>query len=87
VVTPRLQHHADPGPPGFPAVRRVDAEHADLSRRPDPEALQDLDRGRLAGPVRPEQDEHLPAPRGERDSVEHIGLPVAHAQVAHVNHG
>jgi hypothetical protein len=51
VVTPRLEHHAEPGPPGFAAVRRVYAEHADLPGGPHPESLEDLDRCGLARPV------------------------------------
>jgi hypothetical protein len=59
VVTPRLQHDADPGPPGLVGVQRIGAEHLDRPRRGTPEALQDLDRGGLAGAVGAEQDHDL----------------------------
>ena len=55
VVAPRLQHHPDAGAPALAAAGRVDAEHPHLPGRPHPEALEDLDGGGLARPVRPEQ--------------------------------
>jgi hypothetical protein len=66
-------------------VRGIDAEHADLSGRARTEAFQDLDRGRLPGPVRPEQDEHLTPAGTEVDPVEHVDRPVPHPQAANVD--
>ena len=56
-----LQDGADAVAPGGVAVRRVDAEHADLAVGARAEALEDLDRRRLAGAVRPEEGEDLAA--------------------------
>jgi hypothetical protein len=87
VVAPRLQDHADPGPPALVARRRVGPQHADLTGRADPEALQDLDGGGLPGAVRPEQDQYLTPGGGEVDSVQHIHRPVSHPQAADLDHG
>lgn len=48
------------GPATLGAVRRVHAEGLHASRAPGVKALQDFDRGGLAGSVRPEQCYHLP---------------------------
>src|SRR5215212_1281325 len=50
VVTPGLQDHPDPRPPGLIAPRRVHPQHANLPRRTHPEPLQDLDGRGLASP-------------------------------------
>jgi hypothetical protein len=60
VVTPGLQDDTHAGAPALVAVRGVGAEHHDPAGRPHPEPFQDLDRGGLARPVRPQQDQHLP---------------------------
>src|ERR1700734_1017859 len=86
VVTPRLQHDAGPGPPRLAAVRGVGAQHADPARRAHPEALEDLDRGGLARPVRPQQGEHLAAARRERYAAQYIGPAVPHPQIADIEH-
>jgi hypothetical protein len=59
VVTPRLQHNADPGAPSLIGTRGIGAQHRHLARRSHPESLQDLDGGGLARTVRAQQDQHL----------------------------
>jgi hypothetical protein len=80
VVTPGLQDNTHAGAPALVAVRGVGAEHLDPPARPHPEPFQDLDRGGLAGPVRPEQDQHFPMAGLEGHIVQDVGRAVAHAQ-------
>ena len=84
VVPPRLQHHPDPRAPRLITVRGIRTEHTDMPGRPHPESLQHLDRGGLARAVRPEQHQHLTAPRREADPGQHIVLGVPHPQVADI---
>ena len=86
MVAPRLQHHAGPRPPVLARPRRVLAEHADLARGAHPEALEDLDRGRLPGAVGAEQADHLAAPHLELHALQDVVGAVAHAQIAHGDH-
>src|SRR5690606_30202669 len=60
---------------------------AHLSRGAHPEAFEDLDRGRLSGAVGAEQGEHLAPVGPEGHPLEHVRRPVAHPQVADVEHG
>ena len=53
------------------------AEDPDRAAIGDPVALQDLHRGRLAGPVRAEEGDDLAGPDIERDAVEDRPRPVA----------
>ena len=66
VIAPGLQDDADPGPPrlvgGAPGST---PSTATVAGRRHPEALEDLDRGGLAGAVRAEQHQHLAAADGE----------------------
>ena len=86
VVPPGLQDDAEPGPPVLVAPAGVHSEHGHLAGRAHPEALEDLDGGGLARAVRPEQREHLAAPGGERDAVEHVLGAVPHPQVADIKY-
>src|SRR5690606_38963358 len=51
VVAPGLEHHPDVGAPGLAAPGGVLPEHPDPAPGGEPEALEDLDRRRLARPV------------------------------------
>ena len=61
----------------------VEPEHPHPAGGRAPVALERLDGGRLAGPVRPEHDEHLAAGSGQVDAVDRsrcAGGPVAHGE-------
>ena len=75
----------DPDPRAVVAARplRVDAEHGDRPGVAPPIALQDLDGGRLAGPVRAEQGEDLPVLDREVDARDGVDLPVPLPQALH----
>src|SRR5215212_1755851 len=64
-VTPPRREPA----PSLVTPRRVHTKHPDLPGRSHPEPLQNLDGGRLASPVRPEQGQHLTPPRNELDTL------------------
>ena len=66
---------------------RVDAEHGDLAAVGLVEALEDLDRRRLAGAVGPEQAEDLAAADLEVDAVDGLDLAVALAQAGDADDG
>ena len=83
----RLQHDAEPGLPVEVAVRGIDAEHADLARRAQAVALEDLDGRRLAGAVRAEQGEGLTAGDVEVDAVDGDDAAVRLAQSADPHRG
>src|ERR671910_531343 len=73
----RLQHDADPVPPLETCPVGVCAEHPDLAGVPRPEALGDLDRGRLARAVRTEQREALADVDVEVEAVDGVAAGVA----------
>ena len=60
----------------------IDSEHGDLAGRARAEALQDLDRRRLARAVRPEEGEDLAALDLEVDAGDRVELAVALVQTA-----
>ena len=64
-----LQHDPDPRAPAAGRLPRVRAEHLDLAAARLAKALEDLDRGRLARPVGPEEREDLPAPDLQVDTA------------------
>jgi hypothetical protein len=86
MVPPGLQHHTKPRPPPLITPCGVNPKNPDLTSRAHPESLQDLDGGRLASPVRPEQGQHLATARAELDALQHIHRPVAHPETANVDH-
>ena len=86
MVAPGLEHDPDVGAPPLIAPRRVDAEHPDVPVRAHPEALEDLDRGALAGAVRAEQDDDLATSDGEIDAGEHVLAAVAHPEVTDLDY-
>src|SRR6185312_16946293 len=81
--TGALADHAHPVPPGTPGTRRVLPEDGDLAAVPPPDALEDLDRRRLARPVGAQQREDLPAPHLQVEAVDDGPLPVPLDQAAH----
>ena len=54
-----LEDDPDPLAPVAAGVAGIDAEHRDLTRRAGAVALEDLDGGRLPGPIRAEEREDL----------------------------
>ena len=54
-----LEHHPDAGSQRRAVAPGIEPEHAHLARVGPSVPLEDLDGGRLAGAVRPEQPEHL----------------------------
>ena len=70
-----LELHADPLFDRVGVLAHVETEDLDGARVGRPEALQDFDRGRLAGAVRAEHSEHLAPRHLEADPVD--GLHVA----------
>jgi hypothetical protein len=68
-------------------VERVRVKHADLRCRGSPEALQDLDRRRLAGPVRPKEHDHLARANPERHLTQDLEGAVTHAQTLDADDG
>ena len=65
-----LEHDAHAGHQATMVGGRVETEHPHRPRRGAAVALEGLDRRRLARPVGPEQGEHLPALRPQRQSVD-----------------
>src|SRR6185503_12468790 len=81
-----LEDDADAGAKRTLALRRVVSEDADLAGVRRAVALEDLDERRLAGPVRPEDGEHLAAADVEVDAVERLrDAVVGLAQAAHAD--
>ena len=80
-----LEHHADlcAQPALGGVVGRVDAERLDAPGAARAEALEDLDRRRLAGAVGAEQREHLALLHLEADVVHGHGVAVGLGQVLH----
>ena len=77
-----LQDDADPLSQLPRCVARVVPEHRGLARIPRAVTLQDLDRRRLPGPVRPEEAENLALSNLEADPAERFDAVVRLAQVA-----
>ena len=77
-----LEDDPDPRAQRARALAGIEAEHADLAGGALAVALEDLDGGRLAGAVRPEQTEHLAAADLEVDSANGLELGVGLAQSA-----
>src|SRR5262245_13463413 len=82
-----LQDEPDPVAPGAVGPLRVDAEDAHLAGAPRPIALEDLDRRRLAGAVRPEKGEDLAGADLEVDPSHRLEAVVRLAQAFHADHG
>ena len=80
-----LQHHADLGTQGGAVAGGVQAEHAHQAGVGVPEAFADLDRGRLAGPVRAEQCEHRAPGSGQAESVDRSPLSVRLDEVTNLD--
>ena len=77
-----LEDDAEPLAPGPAGARRILAEHLDVARVAVAVALEDLDRRRLAGAVRPEQPEHLAGADLEVDAPDRLVRAVALPQPA-----
>jgi hypothetical protein len=86
VVTPGLQNDPDPSPPLLTSGCRINAEDADLSRRPNPEPFEDLNGRRLTDTIRTEECDHFSPADAEVDPIENVRLAVPHAQAANVDH-
>ena len=69
------------------SATRVEAEHPDRARVRAPVALERLDRGRLAGAVRPEEGEHLAGLGGERQPVDGDQVAVPHDEPGDLDGG
>src|SRR2546422_11435963 len=81
-----LRQHPDPfADPTIPGAD-VFPEHAGLSRGRVAEALQDLDGGRLAGAVRSEQGEHLPAVDFKVNAVDGRDVRIPLHEAADLDH-
>ena len=80
-----LQHQPDPlaQRPAVGPVAGIDAEHIDPPGVPGAESLQDLQDGGLAGAVRPEQREDLPAGDGEAHPAHGLHRAIALPQPRH----
>src|SRR5439155_12751152 len=70
----RLENDADPSAPVARRLRRVRAEHRHRARVAATVALEDLDRRRLSGAVRPEQREDLALADLEADATDCLVL-------------
>ena len=79
----RLQDDPDPLAQRRAAMLGVDAEHRHVAAVAGAVPLENLDRRRLTGAVRPEQAEHLALLDGEADAADGFDLAVALAQLAH----
>src|SRR5438874_2717511 len=78
-----LEHDADPLAEVAPRTPGIVPEHRHLARVAAAVALEDLDRRRLAGAVRPEQPEHLALLDVEVDAAHGLERAVRLAQTAH----
>ena len=83
----RLEHHADPRPEPGGVGDRVEAEHPHRPAVRGAVALADLDGGRLARAVRPEDGGHLASPRGESEPVDGGHRPVPLHQAGDLDGG
>ena len=77
-----LEGHPDPLLEGVGLTDRVDAKDLERAAIRLAQALEHLDRGRLAGAVRTEQPEHLAAADLEGDAVDGVDVAVVLANVA-----
>ena len=77
VEADRIRQITDPAFDRKRLARRVESEHAHLTTGNLGQPEQHQDRGRLAGTVRSEQPENLPAPDGKGDVIDGNRLPVA----------
>ena len=75
-----LEDDPDPLPPLAAGRSGVGSEHRDLTRAAVAVALEDLDRGRLPGTVRPQEREHLPGPDLELDPAHRLELAIGLAE-------
>ena len=66
--------------------RDVEARHLDLAALQRQEPGQDLDRGGLAGAIRPQQAEHFPDARLEREPLHRRGLAIGVVEVDDADH-
>ncbi len=66
--------------------RDVEARHLDLAALQRQEPGQDLDRGGLAGAIRPQQTEHFPHARLEREPLHRRGLAIGVVEVDDTDH-
>ena len=81
-IDPRgLQDDADPAPQLGRTLRRVVPQDRHVPRRAVPIALEDLDGGRLAGAVRPEEGEDLAGVDGQVDPGDGLDVAVRLAEV------
>ncbi|GAA1294041.1 hypothetical protein GCM10009647_004930 [Streptomyces sanglieri] len=78
-----LPDDADPGTPTTVGAGRVDAEHRDGPFVTAAMPLQDLHRRALAGPVRPEDPEHLAPPDPQVQAVDGGRFAVALPRAAY----
>ena len=86
----RLQNDAQALAKVGAAVGWIDPEHSDVARTALPEPFEDLDRGRLARAVGPEQRHHFSLRNREIDATHRFDVVVAFAKVVHcdrVGHG
>src|SRR5258705_1236238 len=87
-----LQHDSYSGPPRGARLRRVGAEHPDLTAVAAAVALHDFDGGRLAGAVGAEQREHLASGHREVQTINgpflavRLAQPPDHDRVTHGVH-
>jgi hypothetical protein len=77
-----LEHEAYPVAPAPARVLGVDAEHPDVAAGPAAVALENLDRRRLAGAVRPQEAEDLTGLHLEVDASNGLVLSVTLRQAA-----
>ncbi len=82
-----LQHQPDPRPQRRAAAPRVLSQHPRRARVRVAIALDDLDRRRLAGAVRPEQGDDLAGPHDEVDAVENRAPAIRLAKPFDLDHG
>src|SRR5215210_3155613 len=80
-----LEDDADPLLERPAAPSRVVAEHADLAGRAGKETFEDLDGGRLAGPVGPEESEHFAGGDLQVDASHRLDVAVGLDQAVDVH--
>ena len=80
-----LAGDADRGAHGVGIPRKIVARDLDLAAVRRDQRREDVDRGRLAGAVRPEKREHRPLPHLEVDAVEDLMSAEGLAQPGHAD--